>query len=87
MLGLKEMKKISNTRIDKVIIFLSVILMSVLFINIAVTPVVLVKDRYTTLPYVKQAETKWIRPIPQYKTQELSEEYNDTFIIIHKESR
>lgn len=80
------MKKISNTRIDKVIIFLSVILLFALFIKLAVTPVVLVKDRYTTLPYVKQAETKWIRPIPQYKTQTLSEEYNDTYIIIHKES-
>jgi 3D (Asp-Asp-Asp) domain-containing protein len=80
------MKKISNTRIDKVIISLSVILLFVLFIKLAVTPVALIKDRYTTLPYVKQTETEWIRPIPRYKTQTLSEEYNDTYIIIHKES-
>ena len=80
------MRKISNARIDKIVILLSVTLLCALFIKLAVTPVVLVKDRYTTLPYVKQAETKWIRPNLQYKTQTLSEEYNDTYIIIHKES-
>lgn len=79
------MKKISNTRIDKIVLSVSLLLMSLLFFVLAI-PDIRVKDVAIKLPYLRQTQTEWIRPILQYKTQTLGEEYNNTYIIIHKES-
>lgn len=79
------MKKISNTRVDKIVLFISLILISLLFLVLAL-PDVRVKNVAVKLPYLQRVQIEWIRPILQYKTQILSEEYNDTYIIIHKES-
>ncbi len=79
------MKKISNTRVDKIVLSISLILIYLLFIVLAF-PDVRVKNVAIKLPYLQRIQTEWIRPILQYKTQILSEEYNDTYIIIHKES-
>lgn len=79
------MKKISNTRIDKIVLSVSLLLMSLLFFVLAI-PDIGVKDVAIKLPYLRQTQTKWIRPNFRYKTETLSEEYNDTYIIIHKES-
>ena len=79
------MKKISNTRTDKIVLSISLILISLLFLVLAL-PDVRVKNVAVKLPYLQRVQIEWIRPILQYKTQILSEEYNDTYIIIHKES-
>lgn len=83
---MRKIDKISNTRFDKIIIFASLSLLFILFIKLAVTPAILNNNSYSKLLYVHQYDTTFMRTRARYKTEELGEEHNDTFIIIHTES-
>ena len=82
------MKKISNTRIDKIVISISLLLTILLFCVLSL-PTVSVKNIANKLPYLETTYYKFIRPrgvVLYFKSEHLCPDYSNTYIIIHKES-
>ena len=82
------MKKISNTRIDKIVISISLLLTILLFCVLSL-PTVSVKNIANKLPYLETTHYKFIRPkvvVLYFKSEHLCPDYSATYTIIHKES-
>lgn len=77
-----------NTKYDKLIVTMAIIMIIVLFINIATTPVLSMVKSYDKLIPLETTFHKTFRPdgaVVWYKSESLSDEYNDVYIIMHTE--
>ena len=77
-----------NNKYDKLIITMAIVMIIVLFINIATTPVLSMVKSYDKLIPLETTFYKTFRPegaVVWYKSENLSDEYNDVYIIMHTE--